>query len=222
MNGWRPPPPVSWRDSRSAGATPAVSPGQRTRSPPLFEPADRPVLRASAYLHDIGYSTELVTSGFHPLDGAAWLQRAGYPRLAGLVAHRSGARHEARLRGLAAELDTYLEERSDMSDALAYCDLTTGPDGQRTTFLERIAEIEARYGNQHLVTMAIRLAAPGLGEAVGRIQAKVLASRTVESPSFCEELLRVRAVAPSCCRNGAMPPSHDQRTEPYNHPSNHR
>jgi len=149
---------------------------------PLFEPADRPVLRASAYLHDIGYSADLVVSGFHPIDGAAWLQRAGYPRLAGLVAHHSGARHEARLRGLAAELDTFLEERSDMSDALAYCDLTTGPDGQPMTFLERTAEIEARYGNQHLVTMAIRLAAPGLGEAVGRIQAKVLASRAVESP----------------------------------------
>jgi len=146
----------------------------------LFEPADKPVLRAAAYLHDIGYSTDLVASGFHPLDGAAWLQRAGYPRLAGLVAHHSGARHEARLRGLAAELDAYLEERSELSDALAYCDLTTGPDGQPMTCLERLAEIDDCYGAEHLVSRAVHAAAPELGEAVARIQLKLVASPPVE------------------------------------------
>ena len=147
----------------------------------LFEPADRPVLRAAGYLHDIGYSTDLVASGFHPLDGAAWLQRAGYPRLAGLVAHHTGARHEARLRGMGTELDAFLEERSELSDALAYCDLTTGPDGQPMTYLERLAEIDDRYGADHLVSRAVHAAAPELGEAVARIHAKLVDSPAVES-----------------------------------------
>jgi hypothetical protein len=147
----------------------------------IFEPADRPVLRAAAYLHDIGYSADLVASGFHPLDGAAWLQRAGYPRLAGLIAHHSGARHEARLRGLAADLASYLEERSELSDALAYCDLTTGPDGQPMTYLERLTEIADRYGAGHLVSRAVHAAGPELGEAVARIHALLVDNPAVES-----------------------------------------
>ena len=39
----------------------------------LVPPADRRLLVAAAYLHDIGYAPELQTSGFHPLDGACWL-----------------------------------------------------------------------------------------------------------------------------------------------------
>lgn len=147
----------------------------------LLEPSDRPVLRAAAYLHDIGYSADLKVCGFHPIDGAAWLHRAGYPRLAGLVAHHSGARYEARLRGLTAEIDSYLEECSDLSDALAYCDLTTGPDGQPVTFLERIAEVAERYGADHLVTTALHTAAPGLGEAVARVQARLTDSQPVST-----------------------------------------
>lgn len=147
----------------------------------LFGAADRPVLRAAAYLHDIGYSADLAVSGFHPIDGAAWLQSAGYPRLAGLVAHHSGARYQARLRGLAAELDAHLDERSDLSDALAYCDLTTGPDGEPLTFLERITEVAERYGADHLVTRAVHTAAPELAEAVARIQARLMDSCSVES-----------------------------------------
>ena len=36
--------------------------------------ADRPVLLAAAWLHDIGYAQPLRRSGFHPLDGAWHLQ----------------------------------------------------------------------------------------------------------------------------------------------------
>jgi len=62
---------------------------------------DREVLIAAAYLHDIGYARELVTTGFHPLDGARWLRGQGYERLACLVAHHSGARFEAQVKGSA-------------------------------------------------------------------------------------------------------------------------
>ena len=36
-------------------------------------------LIASAWLHDIGYGSQLRDSGFHPLDGAVYLRREGWP-----------------------------------------------------------------------------------------------------------------------------------------------
>jgi hypothetical protein len=116
---------------------------------------DRPVLIAVAYLHDIGYAPELVVHDFHPLDGALWLQRAGQRRLAGLVAHHTGARFEAEAHGLSEALTAFHDERSAVSDALAYCDLTTGPTGQRVTVVERLEEIERRYGSASLVVRAL-------------------------------------------------------------------
>src|SRR5690349_2345415 len=54
-------------------------------------------LTAAAYLHDIGYAPEIAMTGFHPLDGARFLRGRGCEHLARLVAHHSGARHEALL-----------------------------------------------------------------------------------------------------------------------------
>src|SRR4051812_49696405 len=51
--------------------------------------ADRQVLIAAAYVHDIGYAFELRDSGFHPLDGARWLRTRGHERLARLVDRKS-------------------------------------------------------------------------------------------------------------------------------------
>ena len=60
---------------------------------------------AAACWHDLGYAPELVVTGFHPLDGARFLAREGYPaRLCALVAHHSAAMFEAEERGLADEL----------------------------------------------------------------------------------------------------------------------
>src|SRR3954466_8417987 len=93
--------------------------------------ADRCTLIAAAYLHDIGYSSDIAILGFHPVDGARWLSRRGLDRLAGLVAHHSGAVVDARARDLESFIDEFPDERSAVSDALTYCDLTTGPAGDR-------------------------------------------------------------------------------------------
>ena len=106
---------------------------------------DRSVLIAAAYLHDIGHAPELA-SGFHPLDGARWLQEQGFDRLAGLVAHHTGAVFEADARGLAQAMARFQDERSAVSDALTYSDLTTGPAGESVSVAERLREIERRYG----------------------------------------------------------------------------
>jgi hypothetical protein len=152
---------------------------------------DRGVLIAAAYLHDIGYATELEVHGFHPLDGALWLQEEGHRRLAGLVAHHTGARFEAAAHGLTEALAAFDDERSAVSDALAYCDLTTGPTGNRVTATERLNEIERRYGAGSLVVRALEDASDALFAMVRRTEARLggqpIDSREAEGTSWARK-----------------------------------
>lgn len=75
---------------------------------PAVRAEDGDILVAAAWLHDVGYAPELSTTGFHPLDGARYLDAEGFPsRVVHLVAHHSGALYEARERGLEGELGAY-------------------------------------------------------------------------------------------------------------------
>jgi hypothetical protein len=135
----------------------------------VLDQEDRPYLVAAAYVHDIGYAPDLQRTGLHQLDGACHLRSLGAERLARLVAHHSEARFEIRLRGFAAELATYEREQSRVSDALTYCDLTTGPTGLPMTFEDRVAEVEQRYGDGEIVE-ALRQATPYLLGAIERTE----------------------------------------------------
>jgi HD domain len=135
----------------------------------ILDQEDRPYLVAAAYLHDIGYAPELERTGLHQLDGACYIRSLGAERLARLVAHHSEARFEIRLRGFATELAAYEREQSWVSDALTYCDLTTGPTGLPMTVEDRVAEVEQRYGEGEIVD-ALRQATPYLVGAVERIK----------------------------------------------------
>jgi hypothetical protein len=128
-------------------------------------------LVCAAWLQDIGYAPALTMTGFHPLDGARFLAAAGVSRrVACLVAHHSFAALEAELRGLAAELAEFDDERGVVRDALWYCDITTSPGGEPVAAPERIAEIKRRYGPEHVVTRFITEATPDLLTAVGRTE----------------------------------------------------
>lgn len=59
--------------------------------------------------------------------------------------------------------------------ALWYCDLTTGPGGQRVTLAERLADVEARYGRTDVVAKGLRLAWPALVEAVALVEEQLAA-----------------------------------------------
>lgn len=132
----------------------------------LLAPDDAEVLVASAFLHDVGYAPELAISGFHPLDGARHVLALGHIRLAGLVAHHTGARYEAGLRGLHQALAEFDDERSVVSAALAYCDLTTGPSGEPMTPRQRLIDVRARYGEESPVTAGLGAAWPELTDLV--------------------------------------------------------
>jgi hypothetical protein len=140
---------------------------------------DGEVLLPAAWLHDIGYAPELVDRGFHPLDGARYLRRLGTvpERVLCLVAHHSCAVIEADERGLAVELcSEFAKEESPTADALWYADMTTGPDGQRFEVGERLAEIQKRYGPDHIVTRFVDRARGDIMAAVGRTEAGLAAA----------------------------------------------
>jgi hypothetical protein len=138
----------------------------------VVDPADRGVLVAAAYLHDVGHSPELRARGFHPLDGAYWLEQQGLDRLAGLVAHHTGARFEAQARGLGDAISRFEDERSAVSDALTYSDVVTGPAGEPVTVAERLAEIEERYGPRSLVVRSLKQARDSIVAMVDRTEAR--------------------------------------------------
>ena len=146
----------------------------RTLAPILGKNAD--LLTAAAILHDIGYAPTLATTGFHPLDGARYLRDVEHaqPMLCRLVAHHSCAIIEAGERGLAGQLAREFKPAPhDLADALIYCDMTTGPDGQRMSIEQRLADIRARYGPADLVTRSIARSAPQLEAATRRIARKL-------------------------------------------------
>lgn len=130
---------------------------------------ERSVLIAAAYLHDIGYAPDIVRTGFHPLDGARWLLGHGETRLANLVAHHTGALHEARNRGLDDNLAVFPREQSLVADLLTWCDLSRGPDGSPVAPQDRIVEVVGRYGPDHVVTRSITSARPELLRICGRV-----------------------------------------------------
>jgi hypothetical protein len=144
---------------------------QAQRVAAILPAGERDELLAAAYLHDLGYAPALVRTGLHPLDGARHLRALGHERLAGLVAYHSGARAEAELRGLAAELAEFEDEASATSMALTYCDLTTGATGEPVTLAERLADIERRYGSGHVVTRSVYQARPELERCIYHVEA---------------------------------------------------
>jgi hypothetical protein len=141
---------------------------------PLFSPDDAELLIGAALVHDIGYAPDLVKTSFHPLDGARYLGEVGSPdRLVNLVAHHSCATVEAELRGLSRELAEFEDEKGPVRDALWWADMTTTPDGGKTTIVQRVAEIQNRYGPDNLVSCFIRQAWEDLNAAVERTERRL-------------------------------------------------
>lgn len=131
--------------------------------------ADREAVISAAWLHDIGYAPEIARTQFHPLDGARWLKTQGWPAdVVGLVAHHSGARFEAAKRDMVEELATFPFRDSPLDDVMAAADLTTGPEGQRFTYDERLEEILARYPVESVVHQTWLVAGPVVRQAVMR------------------------------------------------------
>lgn len=136
---------------------------------------DSDTLVAAAWLHDIGYADELRETGFHPVDGARFLRRTGWDEeVVRLVAHHSCSRFEAELRGLSDALTEFPRPTPELEDALCFCDMTTGPGGERVTVGDRLAEIKARYGEGDVVGRFVEAARGDLVGTVRRVEERLL------------------------------------------------
>jgi hypothetical protein len=114
----------------------------------------------------------LVQTGFHPLDGARYLRRTGVDEsVVSLVAYHSCAPIEAKVCGLDTELASeFAPGDAALTDALLYCDMTIGPDGDYVRPAERLVEVRGRYGPDHEVTRFVELAASEILTTAGRVE----------------------------------------------------
>ncbi len=133
------------------------------------------LLRVAGLLHDVGYAPEITEVGFHPLDGARFLQAEGWSEdVVNLVANHSCAVIEADLRGLGDELRAEFPKDPELPhDELCFCDMTTGPVGQPMTVDERLADITGRYGPESIVGQFVEIAGPELRATVDRVQGRI-------------------------------------------------
>ncbi len=141
---------------------------------PAVRPGDEQLLTAAAWLHDIGYAPAVRSTGFHPLDGADYLAGHGCPpALTAFVAHHSGARFVAAVRGLSKPLARYRFEQTPMTDALSYADQTVGSDGQRMRLADRIADTLRRHGPDSPTAKASARREPYLYAAAVRVEQRL-------------------------------------------------
>jgi putative nucleotidyltransferase with HDIG domain len=160
--------PTRWRHVQAVAA-------KATHVASSLSPVDAETLVAAAWLHDVGYAPNIVDTGFHSLDGARQLVLDGFPqRVADLVAYHSCAIFEATERGLADQLSAeFTDERTSVTDALWYADMTTGPHGHSLSVGDRLGEVRRRYGPDHVVTRFWAQAEPTLVEAVSRAEERL-------------------------------------------------
>jgi putative nucleotidyltransferase with HDIG domain len=131
---------------------------------------DRRTVVCAAWLHDIGYAPAVAETGYHPLDGARYLRRLGWDDdVCQLVAHHTDAARQADDQGLGDELRVEFAEMGSLAqDILWTADATTGPNGERLTLDQRIAEIGTRYGADHPVTERMITSRRALEAAIAR------------------------------------------------------
>jgi hypothetical protein len=151
-----------WPHVRTAGFV-------ATRLTTLFDDDEAALLLAAATLHDIGYARQIAQTGFHPLDGALFLQSEGFPdRLAALVAHHSQAVVTASRRGVPDLAERFPQEQSLLVDALVYADMHAAPDGRIVGTEWRLTDIARRHPGSYQDARAELLCA-----SISRIEAAI-------------------------------------------------
>jgi hypothetical protein len=142
---------------------------------------------AAAWLHDIGYAPAIARTGFHPLDGALFLARQGWPdQVVLLVAHHSHAAFLAPYYGVQHHMALLEHVRGLADDIITFSDLRAGPNGWGADPRDRVEDKRRRHANSTVVPVDIRearyrmllTAAARVSAAVNRAtQARPSASR---------------------------------------------
>jgi HD domain len=140
---------------------------------------DGELLVAAAALHDIGFAPGVLRHGFCLLDAAEFAEElGGPPRLVALIANHAAGKVEGGLRGFGHQLERFPDEGGPVRDALWYCCLTVGADGQDVSLEERKAAWAIRYAGDPVISRYVEIAMPELSAAVARAGEIVAAARS--------------------------------------------
>lgn len=134
----------------------------------------RAEVAVAAWVHDIGYGPLVRDTGFAPLDGARFLDSVQAPGpVVSLVAHHCEAMTEARERGLVEDLAAFPAPNAEDLDVLTLLVLSVGPQGQRTTPPERIADVLRLYESDSLMRRAVERSREQLLVSTARAAARL-------------------------------------------------
>ncbi|GKT31437.1 HAD-IIB family hydrolase, partial [Aduncisulcus paluster] len=104
----------------------------------------------AALFHDVGYSEKLKNTGFHPLDGAAYLAHCNAPEdlIMAVLWHSSTPIEIESMPEMKKIYSQFPGPNYDcpIYKAVAYCDFRTSPVGESYSFGQRIVELESRFG----------------------------------------------------------------------------
>lgn len=128
--------------------------------------ADR--LITATLFHDVGYSEKLKQTGFHPLDGAAFLAHAGAQEevIEAVLWHSST---EQDIKALPEVENIYKNfpppsKNNQTLKGVSYCDFRTSPVGESFSFGQRIAEFRNRFGDNGYTRKATKWTLPVVRE----------------------------------------------------------
>jgi hypothetical protein len=136
----------------------------------------RDAIAEAAWLHDVGYSQRVASTGFHSLDAARWLRDRDWPdETCRMVAWHTAASAEGTLRGLDEHLAAEFDPPPPLAAAaLTWADLTSSPGGERWSAARRIPDILWRHPRGSIVHRAIVAALPDLWDAARRIESQLV------------------------------------------------
>ncbi|GAB2679441.1 hypothetical protein [Kribbella swartbergensis] len=80
---------------------------------------------------------------------------------------------EADARGFTELAEEFAPPEPELLDALTYCDMTSGVDGNRVDVEDRINEILRRYPREHVVHRSIVRSGPDLRRAARNVQRRL-------------------------------------------------
>ena len=90
-----------------------------------------------------------------------------------MVAHHSGARFVAEIRGLVGELAGFTFVEDALTDALTYADQTVGRRGERLSVSDRLAEAVRRHGPDAPTSLTAPRRHPYIHAAAERTEARL-------------------------------------------------
>jgi putative nucleotidyltransferase with HDIG domain len=135
------------------------------------------LLASAAILHDVGYAPEAIDTRQHMIDGGRFLRACNVDdRICVIVAHHTSSPWEARELGLDEALAEFVVTEPELIDAITYCDLSAGPSGVDVRPSDRLDEVLARYGEEHVVFRAVSAARPHLMDMCARVEVRLSAA----------------------------------------------